>query len=68
MNKVFNTRLDNTSKMLLHWVQDVRRSVKQGDAANSVRAAREVLNMAGWVLTYASALLTLKNANGKEQE
>lgn len=56
MDKIFQSRLDNTSKMLLHWVQDVRRAVKKGETTNAQRAARESLNMASWVITYASAL------------
>lgn len=56
MHKIFQSRLENTSKMLLHWVQDVRRAVKKSETMNALRSAREALNMASWVITYASSL------------
>ncbi len=68
MKKLFKQRLDNTSKMLLHFVQEVRRAVKKDEEMAALRAARDALNMASWVIAYGSAIATIKHGNGKEQK
>lgn len=67
MEKQLKARLENTSKMLLHWVQEVRRTVKKEDEADALRCAREALDVATWVITYAEAIKTLKYER-KEQK
>lgn len=68
MEKLFKERLNNTSKMLLHHVQEVRNAVKKEDELRAMREAREALNMASWVITYGAALTTIKQKDRKEQE
>ena len=68
MEKMFKSKLNGTSQMLLHWVQEVRKAVKKEDEIAAISAARDALNMASWVITYAAALKTLKYEKRKEQK
>lgn len=68
MEKMFKSKLNGTSQMLLHWVQEVRKAVKKEDEIAAISAARDALNMASWVITYAAAIKALKYEKRKEQE
>lgn len=54
--------------MLLHWVQELRRAVKNGDEIAALYNAREALNMASWVITYGASLATIKRQDRKEDK
>lgn len=60
MEKTIKSRLDDTSKMLSRWAQEIRLAIKRENAADALRYAREVLNMAGWVITYSAATLSVE--------
>lgn len=58
MEKTIKSRLDDTSKRLSRWTQEIRLAIKRENAADALRYAREVLNMAGWVIAYSAAILS----------